>query len=165
MVKVFVPVSGGLLGDQTYSIQKAVRSMGEEVRVWSPSGKNDYDSDFAAAVGIYPTDHIALIGHSFGADAMIYTAEKLVKLGIPMDQLHLVDSVWAEKHPPKFNKDGTPIETFAYRRSQVWGLIPVADVAGVEIETIPDTNHNSICHSPVLHGKIVTRIGKLLVTT
>lgn len=159
-VKLFVPISGGLLGDQTGAIQRVIEGIGDSVKVWSPQGLNDYDNDFAAAVSIYPTDHIALVGHSFGADAMIYTAEKLVDQGIDFDQVHLIEMVWGTKRPPRVNKSGKPVQVYAYRRSEYFG-IPTAKVEGVNIEVIPNTNHNNICRSPVLLEKILNRVRPL----
>ena len=72
-IKVFVALLGGLGSPQTGDIAKALSRL-DGVKVWTPSLRLDqFRADIELAVRLFPSQKVALVGHSFGAQRVLET--------------------------------------------------------------------------------------------
>jgi hypothetical protein len=103
---------------------------------------------------------IVIVGHSLGADAVIYMANRLGQMGIPVSLVVAFDPV----HPVPLTGGTTARFVNLYQSNNGWGAaVPRGagfhgELSNVDLRTRTDISHTSIDKSARLHEIVIGRI-------
>jgi len=168
LVDPFFIVLGGLGEDQTTEIVRTLRQRFPD-SVWSPGEKgnswDDYKLDLVSATLLRPSGQIFLIAHSFAGQTAIEAANYFANQSKPFRYKHIFlldpvryDPMWVSSidlHP------SIPLrEVSWYRASFSFPVFPISTISTLAPLTISHTNHNSLCHSDYVIGKIIDIINE-----
>lgn len=112
--------------------------------------------DIAAAYRSGRRDKIVLIGHSFGADAVMLMAERLGTLGVPVSLVVPFDGTGSYAASANVRQvfNITQRDYALMRRGPGFR----GQLVNLDVSNDPDIDHLNIDKSPRLHGMVVARI-------
>lgn len=103
---------------------------------------------------------IILVGHSLGADSVIYMSNRLGKMGIPVALVVAFDPV----HPVPLTGSTTASFVNLYQSDNGWGQ-PVrrgrgfrGNLSNVDLRKHTEISHTTIDKSPMLHKMVIGRV-------
>ncbi len=151
---LLIPI-GGLGRSQLDEMVSAARSIpGVEIAnisLWD--AYRDVPGMIWPAIRQSPGHQIYLLGHSLGASTARNTANSLISSGLQLAGVFLLDHVDWEPGPFECKFPGTEVyqaeNSFPFYISQIQGFIP---------ETILNTTHNSLSHSPLIIQSFITNL-------
>lgn len=144
----------GLGAPQLGELEIEIQSEFPSANLEHPLGNDQYHADlFQLVQHGHPT---ALIGHSFGVDAVVDCLWDLDKWDLRAQVIYLIEPVWRTKRIPTW---AWPI--CRWLQCDAWFDFPKAEVVGVTKQVIPHTDHNSICHDPAVMNAIISDIRKM----
>jgi hypothetical protein len=114
----------------------------------------------AAARGHASRTKIVIVGHSLGADAVIYMANRLGQMGIPVALVVAFDPV----HPVPLTGGTTARFVNLYQSNNGWGAaVPRGagfhgELANMDLRARSDIGHTSIDKSARLHEIVISRV-------
>jgi len=142
---------GGLGFSQMYDLRVAVKEQCPEAKVVSAGMWDAYKSDIKKIATEKPRQHIILIGHSLGCEAIDKAAEALPRVDLAV----FIDPAWDD-----FRLSSTIGKCLWYQRS-TFALVRQARIAGAPPAKIIRGGHNDIPHSPDLIAEVVAAIKRV----
>jgi len=143
-----VVVVGGLGFSQLGDLRHAVAEKCPQATVVSAGGWDGYKTDLKALATAKPHQHIILVGHSFGCQAIAEAAAQLPKVDLAV----FIDPAWDDFRLSK-NID----HYLWYQRSGI-GIEREAKIVGAAAPKTITGGHNDIPHAPELIADVVVAI-------
>jgi pimeloyl-ACP methyl ester carboxylesterase len=145
---LLVVTVGGLGFSQMHDLRMAVKEKCPDADVVSAGMMDAYKTDLVALTRQKPHQHIVLIGHSFGCEAIDHAANQLPHVDLAV----FIDPAWDD-----FSLSPKVGQYLWFKRSDL-GIEREATIRGASNPTVIRGGHNDIPHSQDLIAEVVRTI-------
>jgi pimeloyl-ACP methyl ester carboxylesterase len=149
--RTLVITVGGLGFSQMHDLRKAVERQCPDAKVVSAGAWDAYKADIHKIAAKKPRDHIVLIGHSFGCEAISDAAAELPKVDLAV----FIDPAWSD-----FPLAPT-IERYLWYKRTKFDITRQARIVGASGARPIPGGHNDLPHSPELIAQVVAEVQRL----
>jgi pimeloyl-ACP methyl ester carboxylesterase len=149
--RTLVVTVGGLGFSQMHELRMAVEKQCPDAKVVSAGAWDAYKTDITKIATAKPRQHIILIGHSFGCEAIDRAAAELPKVDLAV----FIDPAWSD-----FSLAATIQHYLWFKRSSI-GIEREARIVGASGPRQIAGGHNDIPHSPELIAQVVAEIQRI----
>jgi len=146
---------GGLGFSQMHDLRMAVKDQCPDADVESAGAWDAYKADILSLTRDQPRQHIVLVGHSFGCEAIDKVAGQLSQVDLAV----FIDPAWDD-----FSLAPTIKKYLWYQRSDL-GIEREAKIMGASGVKVVKGGHNDLPHSPQLMAEVVQAINRLGTST
>jgi pimeloyl-ACP methyl ester carboxylesterase len=148
---VLVVTVGGLGFSQMGDLRHAIIRQCPQAKVISAGAWDAYKTDITALATAKPHQHIILVGHSFGCQAIANAASQLPKVDLAV----FIDPAWND-----FPLPAAVASYLWYQRSGL-GLEREARILGAAKTITIEGGHNDIPHAPQLIASVISAINAI----